>query len=788
MHKVLFLVLIAATALTGCSTFSELSPKPPISSAEGTYIELKAGDNRFDLSAKNKYYIAFPGTDREGMALALKSDQFDVLRFYFTSRFDDGKGEIVKIKEMEAAPAGFRAWKFERSGQTHYWVIDSVTADLTLNLQYRYLPDWRFRFESTFAALEKDHQSAIANRLYVDSLGSKVNFQGFQFPTALAELEKFIGIQKQVQAGLTQLKSVIPVASQTSADPSFSSWNQLSSAVADELAFQNLYLKLLKAYRLESETRNNPAMLAGSIEVLSDLLGSLNRFPAGTQSEILKTFRPRVQSLTSWFDQRIRQKQDIKPFDENLASVESLYPLLSLTPAADFNQVVGFRNRFNQNTTQLSTLTSTLEKLSGEVSEYQGWPTSDFYQGLVRRLENLQSSLPRVQTSEYGTWSGTRAVSLLNGQIRSALDQYNKTLSQYRRAGAAAGTISQLKNENDFKSILSLLNRNKDLGFLLAQYRGLDEASVNAQRDSISANIRNHEFGAAENGLIELNRDTDYLDLKAILPYKSRTVRDLEQTLFQTVESLTDELVSGFMKENSQTVDAVDSLYTASVWEPVYTISYTTGNEGDLQKKNQAIRDRLTRLKTVTFPENAIDLIYRDFLSNPSANGVAKARAILAHGKMYKGTDQKIKTAIAEVDPMLAKRITKPTQYRKVFVTPVTSNQSGSNDYRFRMNLVMETDAAFPVWDINIKLPAELAKNASQESWFESITINGKPIKNEGRIVIEAPTAANDYTARITPIQTNKGKENILDVQFRHRSFKVHEISVMTQVPLIRKN
>lgn len=788
MQKFLFLMLIVAVVLPGCSTFSELPPKPPLSSAEGTYIEIKAGDNRFDLSAKNKYFIAFPGTDREGMALALKSDQFDVLRFYFTSRFDDGKGEIVKIKEMEAAPSGFRAWKFERSGQIHYWVIDSVLGDLTLNLHYRYLPEWRFRFESTFSTLEKDHQSAIANRLYVDSLGSKVHFQGFQFASAITELEKFIGIQKQVQSGLTPLRSVIPSANQVSSDISFTTWNQLSTAVANELAFQNLYLKLLKAYKLESETRNNPAMLVGSIDLISDLLGSLNRFPAATQAEILKTFRPRIQGLTSWYDQRIRQKQDAKPFDENLAAVESLYPLLSLTPASDFNQVVGFRNRFNQNAGQLTTLTATLEKLAAEVTDYQGWPTADFYNGLVRRLESMQSSLPRVQTSEYGTWSGTRAVSLLNGQIRPALDLYNKTLSHYRRAGATAGTISQLKSENDFKSILALLNRNKDLGFLLAQYRGLDEASVNAQRDSISANIRVHEFGAAENGLIELNRDTDFLDLKAILPYKTRTVKELEQSLFQTVESLTDELVSAFMKENSQTLVAVDSLYTASVWEPVYSISYTTGNEADLQKKNQAIRDRLMRLKTITFPETSIDLIYRDFLSNPAANGVMKARAILVHGKWYKGSDQKIKTAIAEVDPMLAKRITKPTQYRKVFVTPVTSNQSGSNDYRFRMNLVMETDAAFPVWDINIKLPAEVAKNASQESWFESITINGKPIKNEGRIVIEAPTASNDYTARITPIQTNKGKENILDVQFKHRSFKVHEISVMTQVPLIRKN
>ena len=45
----------------------------------------------------------------------------------------------------------------------------------------------------------------------------------------------------------------------------------------------------------------------------------------------------------------------------------------------------------------------------------------------------------------------------------------------------------------------------------------------------------------------------------------------------------------------------------------------------------------------------------------------------------------------------------------------------------------------------------------------------------------------SDYR-RITPVQMDKGKDNVLEVRFNHSSMKVFEVSAMAQKPIIKKN
>jgi hypothetical protein len=92
------------------------------------------------------------------------------------------------------------------------------------------------------------------------------------------------------------------------------------------------------------------------------------------------------------------------------------------------------------------------------------------------------------------------------------------------------------------------------------------------------------------------------------------------------------------------------------------------------------------------------------------------------------------------------------------------------------------------VFDVNIKLPKDLAEKAGKEQWYTEITINKKPIKNEGRFRITSPTPDNDYESLISPVQMDKEGNNILEVRFQHPGFRVFEISAMAQPPIIRKN
>jgi len=104
-----------------------------------------------------------------------------------------------------------------------------------------------------------------------------------------------------------------------------------------------------------------------------------------------------------------------------------------------------------------------------------------------------------------------------------------------------------------------------------------------------------------------------------------------------------------------------------------------------------------------------------------------------------------------------------------------------------RLDIQIPSEAEFPVYDVNIALPPELAQNAEQKAWFDEITINKKQIKNEGRFHITAPSSANNYESQITPVQISKGTPNILEIKLKYNEFRVFEVSVMAQKPIIRK-
>jgi hypothetical protein len=173
---------------------------------------------------------------------------------------------------------------------------------------------------------------------------------------------------------------------------------------------------------------------------------------------------------------------------------------------------------------------------------------------------------------------------------------------------------------------------------------------------------------------------------------------------------------------------------------------------------------------------------------NIANRGAEKAHAIVEHGKQYQGDDKQIKAYVSECDPTVAKWIVRAKDYRKVYAVPVSANPRGTNEYLFRLRLNIPSDAQFPVFDITIKLPQEVAAKAGTEQWYQEITINKKPIKNEGRFRITSPKADNNYESLISPVQMDKEGNNILEVRFKYPGYRVFEISAMAQVPIIRKN
>ncbi|MCK5032539.1 MAG: hypothetical protein KAS18_02870, partial [Calditrichia bacterium] len=228
--------------------------------------------------------------------------------------------------------------------------------------------------------------------------------------------------------------------------------------------------------------------------------------------------------------------------------------------------------------------------------------------------------------------------------------------------------------------------------------------------------------------------------------------------------------------------------YSNPAFSPMHDLTFTSGSTQKLNNYKQGLNKKLFDLKTKVLPEKAIEGLYNLFTKDINSFGVQRARAIVIHGNNYTGTKKHIKNLAGECDPTASKWITKAKSYRKVYALPTTTNVSGENEYLFKFNVKIASEARFPVFDINIKLPKEVAKNAGTKQWYESITMNGKVLKNEGRFSIVAPSADNNYECQITPVQMAKDADNILEIKFKHPTFKVFEVSAMAQKPIIKKN
>jgi len=304
----------------------------------------------------------------------------------------------------------------------------------------------------------------------------------------------------------------------------------------------------------------------------------------------------------------------------------------------------------------------------------------------------------------------------------------------------------------------------------------------------ILGDITIKSWASAEDRLREVVATPEYNGVPAAITQRSDMATRLDAALFERILQATKDRLEAFVARNESTIDNVPLLYQDSAFTPVYALAYSTGGPEVLSQRKRQIDGYLNEARHVRFPGTAIKTLYAEFVRDPSNRGVDRARAIVEHGKEYTGGDKQLTSMVSECDVNAAKWIIRAKDYRKVYALPVTSNPRGENEYMFRVRLQIPTEAEFPVFDVNVKLPREVAEKAGTKQWYRSITIDGKPIKNEGRFRITAPTRENNYESLVSPVQMDKEGKHVLEVRFPYQGYRVFEVSTMAQVPIIRKN
>ena len=791
--KLRFLVVSIACICIVCAPYKQLQPKPELSPAEQGYIKLKDNKKDFILKKEKKYFIHFPAAQEENSYLVISNKNKKSFNSSLTGSLTDKKIPGKKIAD-EAENDTQSVFPITKGVPGYYFIMEGITAELPLSVTYRYTPQWRFKFENKHSSYKETLAGNRVGRKSYQSIGPGQRLEGMNFTGTIATVSKHRAAIDDVYKQLLAIESIFPSSIVNSQDEAYLNYKKLKADIEEEMKFQDAWLATLSFFKTEFDSRGNPLELVKSVKSFIDFFKKKEKIAPAVITEAQGVLKDRFTEITPFYNQRLKGKNDSRPFEQEtffideLLLIKDLCTTAAIAPPNGYPELALFVKSFNDRSNSLHTGKDSLTQIHKTVESDKKMPANGFFKGIVKRTQSLSGNVPSPLGETFGDYVNYNCTENLNSEIDAFTKQFNSDLSGYQEADALVPNLNSLKGQKDYSTMLGLLKQKTHLPFLLSKYSELDKMSVEEQGRRIGESLRQMKWASSEKFLRELHEDVNFLNPPEIMPIKNAVVDEYEDSLYTRIDRYSRSRINKFVEENYKTVEDVDSLYTDSVFLPAWNVTFSSGSRSELiQRKNDLIA-HLATMKDNEFPAKAITLLYKDFLNRPNDNGVLKARAIVTHGNYYKGNNKKVQIRIAECDPWKMKWIVKPKQYRRVFALPITTKRNGVNTYKVRINVDIETEAKFPVYDVNIKLPKVIAQNAASKQWYDKITLNKKELKNEGRFTISAPTASTDYECQITPVQMTKGKGNILDITFSHKSFTVHPISVMVQKPIIKKN
>jgi hypothetical protein len=728
--------------LAGCSAYKELSPKPEVLPQERGFIELKNGDEFFTLDKDGMYFIKFPAPAADNSVLVLTLNNKPIIGSHLTSVFDDGDTPQMRIRDEAAGSDTLSVYAIDTKVLTFFWVIDTVRADTRLVMHYRYAPRWRYMFETRYAVLQSTLRENVIDRRIYESIGAEFNFDSFNFSREREAIDARTSNLVPVRDELVKIGSLFPQEVINRRDTAYQQYTALKSSVDDELRFQEDYASTLRFFEREQSSRGNTPAFVESAPVFADFLAHSDRYRRAVADRARELILARLPEIPPFYENQIRNKDNAKriALRPPLDGVKKLYNACGLPFPDDLRTLEPFVERFNLEAGALQAANNRLSEADKMIQNNPAWLSDTFYAGLMGKMDEANSVLVDSQLGRFERQRGYPCVTML----------LQETAAARAKAAALRGVYSRAKDA--------------------------------VTRLNASA------WSEAETSLRDLYATIEFNAIPAVKAQRNDIVAHLESELYSRVKKETETRVDAFIAKDRMTIDNVPGLYQDSVFLPIYQFSFSSAGPATVQQRNKQISDYLFQARHLRFPETAIKALYQDFVRSIANRGAEKARAIVEHGKEYQGTDKDVKAYLAECDPTVAKWIVRAKEYRKVYTLPVTNNRQGANEYLLRLRLNIPSDAQFPVFDITVKLPQEIAARAGSAQWYEEITINKKPIKNEGRFRITAPKADNNYESLITPVQMDKEGNNILEIRFKYPGYRAFEISAMAQVPIIRKN
>jgi len=337
-------VVVATVGLIvmSCAPYKQLQPKPEITPAEGDFIPLKRGDKDFELKADKQYYIAFPPPPEDNFYLVLNMPDKKRVTSYLTASLVDEKKPGEKITDESPYPDTQSAYPID-PGTTYYWIVEKVPADLVYRMDYRYVPRWRFKFETRHTTLKETYAANKVDRETYRAIAPGFDVEKVDFALAIDTIGKHTEKLETVLKELQEIESLFPQKLLNSDDEAYKAYVSLKKSLEDEIAFQKNYAATLNFFYQEQQTRKSAGEFVGRVDVFTTFLKNKDKLPSGVVQLAQQVMKRRLAEVVPFYDERLRKKDDAKPFNPDFFRYESYIKLPALYDAAGVAKPADFQ-------------------------------------------------------------------------------------------------------------------------------------------------------------------------------------------------------------------------------------------------------------------------------------------------------------------------------------------------------------------------------------------------------------------------------------------------------------
>ncbi len=787
MRKVFFALLTISLIFTGCSAYKEISPNPEINPAIDGYKKIIDKKENFELEKGKKYYLVFKKPSRPNVYLMIKNNIKPYSEYYFTGKFLKETG-YKKIADLTPDEKNLSVFPLDTLHKNFYWVIEKINKDTLLYAKYRYIDAWRFGFERDYQNEKRNFEKYKVDRRIYDKvdISQKLTKMVKHLSLLKSSFDSLTFIKKRVE----DLERYFPDEYRSSKDKDYKKYLLFANDVEEEFNYQRRTLELLTVLTKLKESENQPELFLENVGNFDKFLFGNNAVDKNLKNKIKEIISSRLNDIEDYYEKIILKKIDAEPFNITppLSEVKNLFAKVYGFVPQKIAEYELFFKLFDKQANLLKEFLGSQSKLGAYLRKTPKWLPNRFFDKALEIISEMGKNLPEVHPTDFRNFKSYTCVNILYEKAKSLKRKLRKLEREFKESKYAVIQINNYKANDNIGEIISLLRSNKTLEFLRNHYSFLDKEFLRSEVKKIDDFLNTKIWSKAENELKKLFEFQNF-----IKPNKIKAVRDslvIERTnrLYKLVYLYTKNKIDSVLKLGIGAYENLDSLYSQKNFSPVYVLSFDPQNRGLANDRNLEISKYIVEKQHYELPEKSILKLYDEILRRKGNDDVLKAKAILVHGKFYRGHNRKVKNIIDEFNPEIAKTIKAPKTYRKIYTFPIKKNKSGKYVYKFRVQLKIPTEAKFPVYEINIKLPEEVARNASEKRWYDKITLNKTELKNEGRIKIIAPVKSNGYECKISPVQMDAFGGNILEITFSYPMEKVFEISVMAQKPIMRKN